>query len=146
MNPWLCAALIFFSGLVGGAINALLTDNGFIFPKRVKNIWCPGFISNILIGGLSAFISWACYGSGAGIQLAQGDRVRLGFTFSALAGALVVGVAGAKWLTNEADKKLLREGLKTVSQKQVSHEQCDRLRGQFDNAPARELLMAVEEV
>lgn len=57
MNPWICASLITFSGGLGGVLNALLTDNGFILPKRVRGTWCPGFLSNILIGAFAAFAS-----------------------------------------------------------------------------------------
>jgi hypothetical protein len=32
----------------------------------------------------------------------------IGISLSSLAGAILVGVGGAKWLTNEVDKKLLR--------------------------------------
>ncbi len=55
VNPWYCAHVISVSGAAGGVVNALLTDNGFILPTRVKQIWCPGFISNVLIGTFSAF-------------------------------------------------------------------------------------------
>jgi hypothetical protein len=88
----------------------------------------------------SAFASWAFYGSGAGIQLAQGEHVKLGFTFSALAGALLVGVAGAKWITNEVDKKLLKESMKEVAKKKIPQEKCEQL----ENAPPRQVLMALE--
>jgi hypothetical protein len=79
MNPWICASLISIAGAVGGVVNALLTDNGFILPRRVHEIWCPGFLSNMVIGTFSAIASWSFYGSGAGIDLAdldpsQGER------------------------------------------------------------------------
>lgn len=108
VNPWYCATLISVSGAAGGVVNALLTDNGFILPTRVKQIWCPGFISNVLIGTFSAFASWSFYGSGAGLDVSgAGQRTQISLTFSALAGAFMVGVAGARWITNEVDKKLL---------------------------------------
>jgi hypothetical protein len=58
---------------------------------------------------------WTCallisHGSGAGVEISQiGERAAISFRFSALAGAFVVGIAGAKWLTSEVDKKLLAE-------------------------------------
>jgi hypothetical protein len=117
MNPWVCALLIATAGAFGGIVNALLSDNGFAFPRRESGVWCPGAISNILVGAFAAFSSWAFYGSGASIELAGGQSVRtfISLRFSALAGAFLVGVAGAKWITNEVDKQLLKESVKIAA-------------------------------
>jgi hypothetical protein len=142
MNPWYCATLISVSGAVGGVVNALLTDNGFILPTRVKEIWCPGFISNVMIGTFSAFASWSFYGSGAGLDVSgAGQRTQISLTFSALAGAFMVGVAGARWITNEVDKKLLSESVKVAAKKNVSEVSCDKL----VNAPPKQVLQALME-
>jgi hypothetical protein len=71
MNPYVCALLVFVAGALGGVVNALLTDNGFILPRRVQQILCPGFLSNVAVGAFAAFTSWAMYGSGAGVDLAK---------------------------------------------------------------------------
>jgi hypothetical protein len=137
VNPWYCVILISGSGAVGGVVNALLTDNGFILPTKVKQIWCPGFLSNVLIGTFSAFASWSFYGSGAGLDVAgAGARTEISLTFSALAGAFMVGVAGARWITNEVDKKLLHETVKEVAHKDVSVVECEELL----NGPPRKML------
>jgi hypothetical protein len=142
MSPWTCASLITIAGAVGGVANALLTDNGFIRPRWIHNIWCPGVISNVLIGALSAFSSWAFYGSGASIELSQlSERSAISLRFSALAGAFFVGVAGARWLTNEVDKKLLRESVVEVSKKNIATIECE----QMVKGPARQVLSAVEQ-
>ena len=110
MNPWICASLIAIFGGLGGIVNALLSDNGFALPRRESGVWCPGVISNILIGSFAAFSSWSFYGSGASIDLADKSlRAVMSLRFSALAGAFLVGVAGAKWITSEVDKRLLKE-------------------------------------
>ena len=96
MNPWICASLISLFGGLGGVVNALLSDNGFGLPRKESGVWCPGAISNILIGAFAAFSSWAFYGSGAAIELAgqtQTPRSVISLRFSALAGAFLVGVA-----------------------------------------------------
>mgnify|MGYP006318409123 CR=1 FL=1 len=72
MDPWICASLIFTAGALGGVVNALITDNGFVKPKVQSGIWCPGFIANVLVGAFAAFASWSFYGSGAGVELAAG--------------------------------------------------------------------------
>jgi hypothetical protein len=137
VNAWVCAALIAGSGAIGGIINALLTDNGFVLPRREHRIWCPGFISNVLIGAFSAFASWAFYGSGATVELAGSTaREVLSLKFSALAGALLVGVAGARWITNEVDKRLLKESIKVAAKKNLAAEDCEEM----VKGPAREVL------
>ena len=66
----------------------------------------------------------------------------MSLTFSALAGALLVGVAGAKWITNEVDKKLLKESVKIAGTKKLSMEECEKL---VAGSP-RQVLRQVEEV
>ena len=132
MNPWTCAALVCAAGAFGGVVNALITDNGFVLPTIRRDIWCPGFFANVLIGGFAAFASWSFYGSGAGVELATlaalgQPRVEISLTFSALAGAFLVGVAGARWITNEVDKKLLKESIKIAGTKKLTAEECDKL-------------------
>ena len=70
MNPWIRASLICLAGAVGGAVNALITANGFVLPTLRRSIWCPGFLANLLVGAFAAFASWSFYGSGAGVELA----------------------------------------------------------------------------
>lgn len=145
MNPWLCALLITIAGAVGGVVNALLSDNGFALPRRESGVWCPGAISNILIGAFAAFSSWAFYGSGAAIDLAaRGESAHtvISLRFSALAGAFLVGVAGAKWITNEVDKRLLKESVKVAaSGKMLPREQSEQI---IEGSP-RKVLQDVKE-
>jgi len=106
--------------------------NGFVFPQIHTGIWCPGFVANVLVGAFAAFASWSFYGSGAGVEVAArvadgAERAIISLTFSALAGAFLVGVAGAKWITNEVDKKLLKESVKVAGPKKLSTEVCEKL-------------------
>jgi hypothetical protein len=141
MHPWTCAILVVSAGALGGVVNALLTDNGFILPQMKRSVLCPGFISNVLVGAFAAFSSWAFYGSGSAIDLAQmTEQAQVSLRFSALAGAFLVGVVGAKWITNEADKRLLKESIKVVNQKKMSVEDCEQL----VQGPARQVLARVE--
>jgi len=125
MNAWYCVSLISLAGAVGGVINALLSDNGFIFPKYRRGIWCPGVLTNVLIGAVAALISWSLYGSGAGVEPTL--RAEISLKLPALAGALLVGVAGAKWLTSEADKGLLKESVKVAGQKSLTDQECEKV-------------------
>jgi hypothetical protein len=129
MNPWWCASLISIFGGLGGVVNALLSDNGFALPRKESGVWCPGAISNILIGALAAFASWSFYGAGAGIELGDKSlRTVISLKFSVLAGAFLVGVAGAKWITGEVDKRLLKESVKVAAGSQkMPKEQTEQI-------------------
>jgi hypothetical protein len=137
VNPWICALLIFAAGAAGGVINALTTDNGFVLPRKVSTIWCPGFLSNVMVGAFSAFASWSFYGSGAAVELARGgERGQISLTFSALAGAFLVGVAGSRWLTNEVDKRLLKETALKASIKNLPADEVEKI---VDESPRKAL-------
>ncbi|MBD2121349.1 hypothetical protein [Trichocoleus sp. FACHB-262] len=116
MSLWLILKILLVTGSVGvagaigGVVNALLTDNGFVWPyvEQVNGIRItrPGFIGNIFISAVAAVISWGLYGPFAQANLFEGQAWSL--TPSTFAGAILVGTAGAKWLTNEVDKRLLK--------------------------------------
>ena len=104
---------IALAGAVGGLGNAFLSDNrGIVLPQKVtadgKTIYRPGFLVNIFMGALAAFVSWALYGAGSEADLLGSSAAVPHLKFPALAGALLVGLGGARWLSNEADKQLLR--------------------------------------
>lgn len=116
MTFWLILVVVLVAGGVGGAVNALLSDNGFVLPKAAPTndgqIVRPGFVGNMLIGGIAAVISWGLYGPFGAYPLIGGTPTAnsgpVVFTLSGLVGAVLVGVGGARWLTNEVDKTLLR--------------------------------------
>ena len=119
MSLWLALLIIFLAGAVGGVVNALISDNGFILPRTEQTgeggIIRPGFLGNILIGGIAACVSWGLYGPFAAVTIVGGPAsgagsggAAAGLLLSSLVGAVLVGVGGARWLTNEVDKKLLR--------------------------------------
>lgn len=111
--------LIVLMGAIGGMVNALLSDNGFFMPKRLQIdeqvIFRPGFLGNTLVGAVSSFISWALYGPLAGVVIAgthigtaTNSGAQAGVTLSSLGGAVLIGIAGSRWLTNEIDKTILK--------------------------------------
>ncbi|MEA5078242.1 MAG: hypothetical protein VB013_06690 [Anaerolineaceae bacterium] len=113
MSLWLMMLIIFAAGAVGGIVNALLSDNGFILPKPEKigenRIIRPGFLGNILISGIASCVSWGLYGPFATISMiGPSGSENAGLTLASLVGAVLVGVGGARWLTNEVDKTLLK--------------------------------------
>ena len=116
MSVWLILKILLVTGsvgaagAVGGVANALISNNGFIWPyvEQVNGIRItrPGFLGNVFISAVAATISWGLYGPFAQANLFEGKALSL--TPSTVAGAILVGTAGAKWLTNEVDKRLLK--------------------------------------
>jgi hypothetical protein len=106
MSAWSVLLVVFGAGVVGGTINALISDNGFVLPRRMSGILRPGWLGNAMIGGVAAVVSWSLYGpqSARSILSWSSDSLPL----SAFGGAILVGVAGSRWLSNEVDKTLLR--------------------------------------
>lgn len=114
---WAALGIILAAGAVGGIVNALLTDNGFILPRPKATdgdtIWLPGILGNLVLGGIGAAVSWGLYGPASTYVLlnssgssAAAQAVIL--TLSALVGGVLVGAAGARWWSSEVDKKLLK--------------------------------------
>jgi hypothetical protein len=119
MPIWILLLYICIAGAVGGVVNAIMTDNGFMLPAKVTvdsgSILRPGWIGNVLIGVVAAGISWGLYGplssyfiAGSAAILAKNPADSFGISLASLVGAVLVGVGGARWLTNEVDKNLLK--------------------------------------
>lgn len=117
---WLLLLYIASAGGIGGVVNALVTDKGFYLPSKEQvddlTIYRPGWIGNVIIGAISATISWGLYGPVAALFIAGTAEAmktntapdKIGLTLSSLVGAALIGVGGARWLTNEVDKTLLK--------------------------------------
>jgi hypothetical protein len=101
------------AGAAGGIVNALMTDNGFALPRVIKTetgtIVKPGVVGNMIVSAFAALLSWALYAADA--DLAASTSVAL---VRALGGAALVGLAGARWLTSEVDKKLRQATLEEI--------------------------------
>lgn len=114
MSLLVLLACVAGAGMAGGVANALLSDNAFLLPRREnmdgRLVIRPGALGNAVMGGLAAAITWGLYGPVAAVNLfGATDAEEHGLTLSALVGAMLAGVAGARWLTNEVDKSLLRQ-------------------------------------
>lgn len=88
-------------------------------------IWRPGYIGNILIGAVAAIVSWGLYGPFSAAYLFGTSPVpettpqKFGLTLSAFVGAVLVGVGGAKWLSDEVDKRLLKAAASEAAKKSL---------------------------
>lgn len=150
MSLWQLLLIVFGAGAVGGLINGIMTDSGIFWPtSSVVNgtkFYRPGIIGNLLVSGVSASISWALYGALATAYIAGGppaspDQIH-GLTLSALAGAVLVGMAGARWLTNEVDKSLLRVTATVAASKTASPDVAAKVA----NVSPAEALRLVQEL
>jgi hypothetical protein len=130
MGLWLLLFIVFIAGAVGGLVNALISENGFWGWKKEKvdnrTILRPGIAGNMLISGIAAFVSWGLYGPFAASYLIGGPSTApeasqaLGLTLSSMVGAILVGVSGARWLTNEVDKNLLKQAASSAAATKAS--------------------------
>lgn len=115
MSIWWLSAIIAGAGGLGGVANALVSDNGFVRWKTEviggTRIWRPGMAGNVILGAIGAFISWGLYGRYAGADVIGGSSSDATFTESlaAVAGAMLIGVAGARFLTSEVDRRMLQQ-------------------------------------
>lgn len=120
---WWLLLYVASAGAVGGVVNALITDNGLSLPSKEEvdgvKIYRPGWIGNVVIGSIAAAVSWGLYGPFAAYNIAGAvDALKtdnVGLTLSSLVGAVLVGVGGARWLTNEVDKSLLKAAASTAA-------------------------------
>jgi hypothetical protein len=135
MSLLISLGAILLSGAVGGTINALISDNGFITPREetIGNVRIirPGFAGNILIGAVAAFIYWGFNGEYSGTviygTITGTGTDGVGLTLSSVALSILVGIAGARWLTNVVDKNLLHAAAVTAAAAGKSFEDSQRM-------------------
>lgn len=133
MPVWIPLGIVLLGGAVGGVINAIISDNGFVVPREetIDNVCIvrPGIAGNVLIGAVAAFISWGLYGSYSGALIfgGSGGMSELNLTLSSIAGAILIGIGGARWLTNEVDKSLLKTAAVTAASSRPSSEGSQRM-------------------
>jgi hypothetical protein len=107
-------AWIVVAGAVGGVMNAVFVDKGFLMPRRETadgvTILRPGWIGNVCVGAVAALVSWGLYGPFASRDVLGAGQpdAEVTLMLSSLVGAVLVGIGGARWLTNEVDKSALR--------------------------------------
>jgi hypothetical protein len=111
MYLWECFLTVVIAGAVGGFVNAFLSNNGFVVPQKVvegtSTILKPGVFGNVLVGSVASLISWFMYGPVANTSIRSLNQVEeikpfiIGFS-------ILIGIGGARWLSSEVDKQLLR--------------------------------------
>ena len=137
MSLLLLLVIVFIAGAIGGVVNALLSENGFLKWKKdlVNNqeIWRPGILGNVIISGVASSISWGLYGPFTAYYIFGGPKPTgdasqvVGLTLSSLVGAVLVGVSGARWLTNEVEKNLLRKAASNAAASNASETKAAKI-------------------
>lgn len=123
--------VVALAGAVGGILAALLSDDkGFVFPRPVRGengtvTYRPGFLGLILVGACAAALSFALYGPLAGATVIGGPGSPVddsgnpyGLTLAALAGAVLIGTGGSKWLASQVDKVTLQQTAVTAARRE----------------------------
>jgi hypothetical protein len=109
---WWIIVIIIIAGALGGVVNTLMSDSGFILPQRHdeadNRVWKLGGLGNMILGAAAAFISWGLYGPFTEFILIPLDKqTDANLTLSALVGAFLVGIGGSRVITSEVEKKVL---------------------------------------
>ena len=105
----------------------------------------PGFVGLIIVGAIAAVLSWGLYGPLANVTIfggsdsASDEDDNFGITVAALAGAVLVGVGGSKWLASAVDKALLQQAATAAAQGKPDANQASQIR---DAAPTEALRLA----
>ena len=108
--------IILTTGAAGGVVNALINDRGFILPGPLKGengmvVYQAGWIGNLIVGAAASFTSWGLYGPFSEVVIGgcvDPAKCEADITISAMVGSFLIGIGGARWLTDQVSKNLLR--------------------------------------
>ena len=104
MTLWQLMLLVVAMGAAGGLVNCAIAGE-FMLPKTHDGVWRPGWIGNVLVGAVAAFVVTGTNGQFSNLVLQGTSEPALTATWSQIAGALVVGLGGGNILTNLAARK-----------------------------------------
>lgn len=120
MMPWIAPVAILAAGALGGVVNLLMNGGGGIElgglggDAEGHTVWRPGPAAIPCVGAVAALVSWALYGSAAGLSIVEGAPNSI--TWSSVGAAILIGVGGSAWLSAEVDKSILRKTAATAAQ------------------------------
>jgi hypothetical protein len=130
MNIWIAIVVlvVLVGGALGGVVNALMTDNSFVLPKPEDGIWRAGIIGNVIVSAVAGLIAWGSVSPVAGViicsisacEIKPADEKNLTLlTVGTLMTSILVGIAGARWLTSEIDKKIMQRQKEVIKNQRV---------------------------
>jgi hypothetical protein len=142
---WDFFLLVAAAGALGGVGNALMSNNGFILPRNAKtsdgaSILQPGVLGNVILGVIAALVFW--------LLNTDFDRVESlvsNVTMRAIGAALLAGAAGARVITGEIDKRLLRAAAVDATKAQPDTKRANEIAAEIkDASPAKALEIAMK--
>jgi hypothetical protein len=109
MNVWEIIGLVAILGMAGGLTNCFLAG-GFTSPQSDTKgkVWKPGWIENIVIGGIAAVVVWCFYGPASSYDLVKDGVIDFHLPVAQIASSILVGISGAKILTTMAQRQAER--------------------------------------
>jgi hypothetical protein len=99
-------AMIVLMGGLGSLVSAFVGDSGWHLPVVESGIFRPGYLGNMLVGGLAALASWGMQKAAVLIGTAPSA---LTFTTADMANAIVIGFGGASWFKCQIEKIILQK-------------------------------------
>ena len=115
MSVYAVIGIVFLLGSLGSLVSSFIGDNGWHLPMTDQGIFRPGFLGNMLVGGLAAVASW---GMSRSINLGALHQPS-DFLSSEMANALVVGFGGASWFKGQIEKVILKQTAVVAASKQA---------------------------
>jgi hypothetical protein len=151
---WKILFAVALAGAAGGALNTLVSGSGFTLPRFLHvdgaTVVLPGFVGNLGIGAVAALLSFCLYGPLAGAAILRTRPVDeqdsgsafIGLTLGALAGAILVGYSGGRWVTAEAERGL-NHGTAVAAAEMAQHAGRPPAAAPPPTGPAVELLQTL---
>lgn len=136
INIWGLIGLMAALGAMGGFVNCAV-GGGFHLPhidKQAK-VWRPGWIGNVLVGGVAAVVVWGIYGPLASYDLVAAQKLDTQLTLAQLLTSLVVGLGGGRILTLEAQKMILKSEKEAEREAKVALAETLKLTLKHDEKP-----------
>lgn len=109
MQIWTIAIVVSVCGAVGGFVNAFLSGTLHL-PRRTADTYTPGWIGNVAIGAVAAFVFWTLYDpSGTAALMGNGGSPAKGIlTLAELTASVALGIGAARLMASGSRRETIR--------------------------------------
>lgn len=101
---WRLLGYACIAGALGGLVKPLVVQTSYVMPAFESGIFIPGFLGNVIVGCVAAGLFWLLSGPDPSANPPPGPR-EIG---KGLAGAFLISLSGAGWLSSESEKSLYK--------------------------------------
>ena len=98
--------LVILMGGLGSLVSLFIGDNGWHLPMIDQGVFRPGYLGNMLVGGLAALASWGMLQAAV---LIGAKHDALVFKTSDMSNAIIVGFGRASWFKSQIEKVILQK-------------------------------------